>query len=124
MRMTEMIYSDGDLRCPSVLDFGEYRGIKYIILNRHMFPCSYIAADAEYGEVVDRYCHYGVAYSGNRVPGVESTKGPNWFGWDYGHWGDYMKLSIASDGKKWTTEELIQEVHGVIDKVKEAMEDG
>ena len=52
------------------------------------------------------------------------VKSENWFiGWDYAHCGDYcgyeeyMPESIITYGKKWTTEEIIEECKNAIDQI-------
>ena len=109
-----MFYWPGDPADPVVLDAGEYRGIQYVILDRHTHPCCYIACRDK--ETVDRYCHGGVTYSGKCVPGLEDgTMGTCWLGWDYCH--AFDRTATRRFGKSWTTEELVKEVHEVIDKV-------
>lgn len=63
----------------------------------------------------------GLTYSDNELMGIKSE---NWFiGWDYAHCGDYygyeetMPESIRTYGKKWTTEEIIEECKNAIDQI-------
>ena len=119
--MTEMTYRLANGGAPVVLDFGEYRSIKYMIVSRHEYPCSYIELGKEYEGIS---CHGGVTYSGRGVPGFEDvTRSTHWIGWDYAHFGDYIAFMPGHGGKRWSTEELVKEVHEVIDRVKEAEDD-
>ena len=109
-----MIYRDMGAK-PVVLDFGEYRGIKYMIVSRHTHPCAYIELGKKYAGIG---CHGGVTYSGRGVPGFEEiTSGTHWIGWDYAHSWDFMASIPWLGGKKWTTEEMVAEVQSVIDEV-------
>ncbi len=122
--MAEMIYRLANGDTPVVLDFGGYRGIKYMIVSRHEYPCSYIGVGVELMGTVSEYCHGGATYSAGHVPGFEEvTRGTHWIGWDYAHYGDYIAFMPGHGGKRWATEELIAEVWAVIDRVKEAMGD-
>lgn len=114
-----MIYRHANGDAPVALDFGEYRGIKYMIVSWHDHPCSYIELGKEYSNIS---CHGGVTYSGRGVPGFEdATRRTHWIGWDYAHFGDFT--AFCRHGKTWTTEELIAEVKAVIDNVQETIGD-
>ncbi len=122
--MLEMNYRRANGDAPVVLDFGEYRGIKYVILSWHEYPCCYIGVGVELMGTVSEYCHGGATYSAGHVPWFEEvTRGTHWIGWDYAHSGDYIAFMPALGGKRWTTEDLIAEVKSVIDKVREVMDD-
>lgn len=44
-----------------------------------------------------------------------------YIGWDYGHIGDYMEHrgKIVNEGKKWTTDEIIEEIKRAIEWLNE-----
>ena len=102
----------------------KYKNYNYYILNLGTHPTAYIEIPKEnklyrksYNEIYKIGCDIdvngGLTYSDNELMGVKSE---NWFiGWDYAHCGDYygyeeyMPESIRTYGKKWTTEEIIEE---------------
>ena len=66
-------------------------------------------------------CMVGLTYSEDYLTGIKEN---SWFiGWDYGHFGDYMgyqvKLPVdfSMYDKKWTTEEIFEEVKDVINQI-------
>lgn len=71
------------------------------------------------------YCHGGLTYSDDEL-GIDSSKNNSWFiGWDYGHINDYIKLPKSpifieknSKDKKWTTDEILEEIKNVIEQLK------
>lgn len=94
---------------------GTCRGYQYIVVSYGSHPCCYIRlmeSDKFYNSEYDDIplnCHGGLTYkSSNGLQGKPGT----WIGWDYAHWGDYVYLgpgfnSLASDEKRWTTDELV-----------------
>lgn len=121
--MKEMIYENKRLNPPEMLAAGTYKGIDYYILNMGTHPCAYIDVTStplngvNY-ENIDLECHGGLTYSREYLATVDKK---GWFiGWDYGHYGDYMKLSCMLpgelDGKQWTTKEILLEVKRVIEQ--------
>ena len=110
----------------------KYKNYNYYVLNLGTHPPAYIEIPKEnklyrksYDEIYKIGCdidvHGGLTYSNNELMGVKSE---NWFiGWDYAHCGDYcgyeefMPESIRTYGKKWTTEEIIEECKNAIDQI-------
>ena len=110
----------------------KYKNYNYYVLNLGTHPTAYIEITKEnklyrksYDEIYKIGCdidvHGGLTYSNNELMGVKSE---NWFiGWDYAHCGDYcgyeefMPESIRTYGKKWTTEEIIEECKNAIDQI-------
>ena len=110
----------------------KYKNYNYYVLNLGTHPTAYIEIPKEnklyrksYDEIYKIGCdidvHGGLTYSNNELMGVKSE---NWFiGWDYAHYGDYygyeetMPESIRTYGKKWTTEEIIEECKNAIDQI-------
>ncbi len=110
----------------------KYKNYNYYVLNLGTHPTAYIEIPKEnklyrksYDEIYKIGCdidvHGGLTYSDNELMGVKSE---NWFiGWDYAHCGDYcgyeeyMSESIRTYGKKWTTEEIIEECKNAIDQI-------
>ena len=110
----------------------KYKNYNYYVLNLGTHPTAYIEIPKEnelyrksYDEIYKIGCDIdvngGLTYSDNELMGVKSE---NWFiGWDYSHCGDYcgyeeyMPENIRTCGKKWTTEEIIEECKNAIDQI-------
>ena len=130
MKIKEMEY--GKERRTELLCKDKYKNYNYYVLNLGTHPTAYIEIPKEnklyrksYDEIYKIGCdidvHGGLTYSNNELMGVKSE---NWFiGWDYAHCGDYcgyeefMPESIRTYGKKWTTEEIIEECKNAIDQI-------
>lgn len=130
MKIKEMEY--GKERRIELLCKDKYKNYNYYVLNLGTYPTAYIEIPKEnklyrksYDEIYEIGCdidvHGGLTYSDNELMGVKSE---NWFiGWDYAHAGDYcgyeetMPESIRTYGKKWTTEEIIEECKNAIDQI-------
>ena len=111
--MKEMIYKED----PSyeILDQGKYNGRKYYIISYGSHPCAYvenIEGYDGYDEIEEISVHGGVTFNGTK----ENT---HVIGWDYAHCCDYVGYLPNSDGKKWTTSEIKEEVFKVIDQLEE-----
>lgn len=122
----------GKERRTELLCKGKYKNYNYYVLNLGTHPTAYIEIPKEnklyrksYDEIYKIGCdidvHGCLTYSDNELMGVKSE---NWFiGWDYAHGGDYcgyeesMPESIRTYGKKWTTEEIIEECKNAIDQI-------
>ena len=119
--MKEMQYQLEGKR--EVLDTGYCFGLLYFILNLGSHPTAYIKIpeNSKYycknmGEI-DLDVHGGVTYTDNHLYISESQKIEGWFiGWDYAHYGDYagyeeiFPQDLRTAGKKWTTQEIYEEV--------------
>ena len=122
----------GKERRTELLCKDKYKNYNYYVLNLGTHPTAYIEIPKEnklyrksYDEIYKIGCDIdvngGLTYSDNELMGVKSE---NWFiGWDYAHCGDYcgyeetMPESIRTYGKKWTTEEIIEECKNAIDQI-------
>ena len=134
--MKEMMYTSK--RIFEVLDRSFYNNYQYAIINYGSHPCCYIALEkgdiyyeVEYDNIgID--CHGGFTYSEHGLIYVgcnpEKIILPEelWvIGWDYGHTWDYNALFInevaeppfLNKCKKWTTQEMLDEVHNVIEQL-------
>ena len=126
--MKEMKYSFE--RKTEILEHGTCFGVFYWIVNYGTHPCAYvmIPKDSKYfkkdfGEI-DINVHGGLTYSNNYLPFVAKNDETGWYiGWDYAHYGDYVGYEervpkqFQVGGKKWTTEEIKNEVREVCYKV-------
>ena len=129
--MREMLYRK-DYRC-YILDKGNYKGLNYAIVSYGTHPCSYIFLPKghkfygkNYEEIndyfIDGLCHCGLTFSESDLC-FNPLPNDCWvIGWDYSHCCDYSGIYIGDEVfnelKKWTTEELIEEVKQVIDELE------
>lgn len=116
-----------------ILDEGTYNNYHYMIVSYGTHPCAYVELPKDhkwYGKHYDYIpikCHGSLTYSSDSGV-VFPDDHPNhrdgfWIGWDYSHYDDYYPFNTIFDdlrfisGKKWTTEEILEEVHNVIDQL-------
>lgn len=112
-----------------VLLEGTYKGYQFYILSLGTHPTAYIEIPKEsklfgkdYGDI-NISVHGGLTYSSNHL---QDIKKDTWFiGWDYAHLGDYFGLDSLFDtdinrkSKKWTTEEIFEDVVNAIEQIIE-----
>ena len=135
----EMVYEERKNRLPIVLSRGIYKGYEYVILSLYSHPTAYILLDENhkwYGKDyfdIPLEVHGGLTYGEKDLGGFleysDKYKCENltvirnkWvIGWDYAHYGDYYYSRFMSEtnDKKWTTEEILQEVKKAIDEMIE-----
>ena len=128
--MKEMVYQKNwtpDNRVIDMLDKGIYKGYHYAIVSFGSHPCAYIElpkGHKYYGKDYDDIpidCHGGLTYSSEGLlpSSNDYHRDGYWIGWDYAHLGDYYGWSNAfiNTGKRWTTEEILQEVKEVIEQL-------
>lgn len=121
--MSKMEYGKVGLE---VLVNEEYLGHEYLILNLHgRYPTAYVRLKDN--EILNHYDDYEIeVHGGLTFLGVPATKNcGTWIGWDYAHFDDYTcfikELALFDDmtGKKWATEEIIEEAKSVIEQLIE-----
>lgn len=132
--MKDMIYKL-TLEYRDVLYSGEYLGYNFYILSLGMYPVAYVEVPIEH-----KYCnkhyddinievHGGLTYSSDcllvKINPDEYAPGYWFIGWDYAHAGDYVGFQerypeTQRNDKKWTTEEIFEDVKSVIKQLKEA----
>lgn len=131
--MREILYKDGKqmiysfIRKIEVLDSGKCCDYNYYILSLGTHPVAYVEIPKThklYGthyDNIDVDVHGGLTYSKDNLwlSDTEELR-DNWFiGWDYAHFGDYLgyeemyPIKIQLRGKKWTIEEIRQDVYDV-----------
>lgn len=101
---------------------GTYKNFDYYVLNLHTHPTAYIdVTDSPLNgwdyDYFDISCHGGLGYS---EPILKTVDKKGWFiGWDYANYGDYADYdsNMYRNGKKWTTEEIVEECKNVIDQI-------
>lgn len=128
----EMIYQAE--RKQEIIFDGKYKGYQVYILNLGTHPTAYIeipkesklfglSYDALYEKDIDIDVHGGLTYSNDYLRNI---KYDTWFiGWDYAHCNDYCGYEvrfpedIRTGGKKWTTEEILQDAMNAINQIIE-----
>lgn len=125
----EIVYNNID-RFAVIVAAGEYRGVKYVCINRGKHPCAYVMCTQEFldkhvGEydIIDGlHVHGGITFTGmaNELLGLEDYDSPC-FGWDYGHAGDWAGYISDEENeifghRKYTTEMLINDCESAIDQ--------
>ncbi|MBR3490217.1 MAG: hypothetical protein IKH36_01880 [Bacilli bacterium] len=129
--MEKMVYETLLNKDRKVLENGLYNGYKFWIISYGSHPCAYVELENThpyYGKCncdaydLDIEVHGGITYGDYGLGSTISDK-HFIFGWDYNHYNDYNyndeKYGLAS-GKKWTTEEIFEDVKNVINQLKEA----
>lgn len=114
-----------------VLCEGKYFGFHFVIVSYGTHPCAYVEMTdtqwnfLDYDVLEDKInCHGGLTFAGDLTHIREDLTG--WFfGWDYAHAGDYMGYDILFnfksryEDKKWTTEEILEDVFNVIEQIRQ-----
>lgn len=121
--MKEIVYSGK--RTIEIIEEGEYKGVKYAILNLGTHPTAYvenIVGAKEWNDEIldDIKVHGGFTYHG--IPYWQEEKIGVYIGWDYAHCDDFAGYYTEADGilynyKKWTYAEILDEVYSVIDQL-------
>lgn len=119
--MNRMIYTKNRQE-PTVLYRGVCNGYSFAIVSFGTHPCAYVAVPRmiylTYRLLPPIAVHGAITYT-NFCPDLDGA----WsIGWDYGHSGDYngrehLSERINKHGKKWTTEEIMQDVESVIQQL-------
>ena len=126
-----------------LLDSGNYNGYNYAIFSYGTHPCAYVEIPKDnpcYKLKEDKLedlisCHWGITYYRNfnskgkeHSPHIYDVFGKaKVIGWDYAHCYDYAGYYAEENNpyfeslKKWTTEEIFEEVVDVIRRLKEAV---
>ena len=132
----EIIYTPIS-RIAVIVAEGEYKGVKYVCVNRGIHPCAYVFCTQEFldkhateYETIDGICvHGGVSFIGNanELLGLEDYDHPC-FGWDYGHAGDWEGYMSEDENmqfghKKYTTDMIISDCEDAIEQYLKVLED-
>jgi hypothetical protein len=121
--MKPMIYKNTLNREREILAEGVYGGYRYWIISYGTHPCAYVELHKThpyYGKEncdafeLDLDIHGGITFGDSELRGI--IKDTSILGWDYNHCTDYNG-SIAKYGKKWTTEEILEDVKSCINQL-------
>lgn len=106
-----------------ILAHDTYEGYEFAIISWGTHPCAYVGIPKGHRfykkdcNKIDEHigCHGGFTFSKNGVQGLMLDK---WvIGWDYAHCCDFMPTLPQLGTRKWTTEEILEDVHNVIDQI-------
>ena len=108
-----------------VLARGIVKGFEFCVVSYGTHPCCYVKIPENHvfyrksWEDIELECHGGVTFASDDA----SFCGLGfWVGWDYAHVGDYMVSRflciVDNDNKKWSVDELINDVREVIEELK------
>ena len=106
-----------------VLADDTYKGYRFLIVSYGTHPCAYIASDEYDPDPVTMKIEWvdgcvEVTYLKFDYP-IEG----HWnIGWDYAHSGDFFAGFSNPHGKKWATEEILDDVRNVIDTILNEVE--
>lgn len=104
------------------LDEGTYDGRKYVIVSYGDHPCAYVKVpkNTKYDHIL---VHGGITFYG-KLRQVYGDRAGYYIGWDYAHDGDFLGCMLAmqdahmmpwfTELKRWTTEEILEDVKSVI----------
>lgn len=102
---------------------GDYKGTHYCIRTLGICPLAYISVPAEQQGKLEGLVHGGLSFWNDKLASKNDNR--TYFGWDYGHTGDYMERptyvkSIINDpmnevAKKYTVSEVIADIKKAID---------
>lgn len=123
--MIEMVYQPK--RKIEVLYSGTYQDYKFAILNLGTHPTAYVECKLDncnsYGD--KRFdtvsVHGGLTYMGEAY--WDKSDKTVYIGWDYAHYMDYAGYEmefpgdLRTNGRKWTTSEIFDEVKSVIEQL-------
>ena len=110
---------------------GTSYGFDYYVVNQGgSHPCAYVVLhkghvfNGLHYDDIPVECHGGLTYGKGELEGVKLEDGEYVIGWDYAHWGDFVSgMDIGGSGgfnpKKWTTEEVVNEVTEVCKQLRE-----
>lgn len=123
MEMKEMVYNKK--RILDILYEGEYNGYKFAILNLGAHPTAYVENKNQFdeydqaNEATDYFPHGAFTFCDKCY--WHDNDETVYVGWDYGHCDDFAGYNLDGTDpywqslKKWTTEEIYEEVKKTID---------
>lgn len=94
-----------------VLLSGNYKGYDFVIRTLGCWPCAYVGVyNPPLFDVDELEVPICFTYNSWGMGQLKCLReGLNWFGWDYGHVGDYHPL-FNKEGRKYTVAEIMDDV--------------
>lgn len=124
--MKEMIYKETNEI--ELLYNDIYKEHHFYIISYGTHPCCYVEIPSkskifkeDYWDLESIDVHGGLTYSSKDLHiGINTILNNSWFiGWDYAHLDDYIGFLDSIGGKKWTTNEMIEECKNIINQIIE-----
>ena len=104
---------------------GDYKGIHWCIRTLGICPLAYVSVPAEQQGKLECLVHGGLSFWNDKLANKDDNR--TYFGWDYGHTGDYMEMPacvknfinnlMTEASKKYTVSEVIADINKVIDQL-------
>lgn len=102
-----------------ILHSGEYKYYKFAIYSIGLHPTAYVENKPKFIDEDDANkvvnVHGCVTFIGKLQDNADAEY---YFGWDYCHCDDFCGLTPDIGGKKWTTQEIFDEVKACIDELE------
>lgn len=117
--MTELYNRDG-IGKRTIVSSGELYGYQWYIVSYGSHPCAYVRSDIPEKVQDEIEVHGGITFSGKAFD--EFTVKGKYIGWDYNHYDDYRcedTHPYLIGGKKWTLDEIMDDVRSVIRQLLE-----
>ncbi len=105
---------------------GDYKGIHWCIRTLGICPLAYVSVPAEQQDKLESLVHGGLSFWNDKLANKDDDR--TYFGWDYGHTGDYREMPacmkdfmmhiMAEASKKYTVSEVIADIKKVIDSLE------
>lgn len=104
---------------------GDHKGIHWCIRTLGICPLAYVSVSAEQQDKLESLVHGGLSFWNDKLANKDDNR--TYFGWDYGHTGDYMEMPtclknfithiMTEASKKYTVSEVIADIKKVIDQL-------
>ena len=120
----------------TIYESGMLDGLTYYIVESYNFPCAYVVIPKSYEESKDiagLAVHGGLTYDKDTFYLDDVGKDKIVLGWDYGHAGDFMYFDDTftlttpspeyNKGKRWTRDDIMEDVSRCIECINWFMED-
>lgn len=104
---------------------GDYKGIHWCIRTLGVCPLAYVSVPVEQQAKLESLVHGGLSFWNDKLVNKDDNR--TYFGWDYGHSGDYREMPtclknfmmhiMAEASRKYTVSEIIADIKKVIDSL-------
>lgn len=111
------LYNSNLMDQRKIVESGELDGYPWYIVSYGSHPCAYVKSDISKKTQEEILVHGGITFAGKAFPEFELEG--QYIGWDYQHYGDYSGLLPRFGGKRWTVDEIMDDVRSVVHQLKE-----
>lgn len=124
MKMKPMIYERN--KPMEVLYEGNYKGYDVCIISLGTHPTAYIenklGITYQTANAIFKYLPHGCFTYEGEAYWQKKPITKRFLGWDYAHYCDYFPVNVNKTGRKWSTEEIYEEIVKVIDNLEDKNE--